>query len=432
MSFTGLCKNGSEPPAFEKNDVHRLDDPQYHRSTLRKLPMTFGYWNYYDDDFDWTGKSSFVSPDLELTRSLLLRGGLLENDVEDHIDSGYLCFEGFDIVIDRYYGGPLASVDGRCRFRPDLFSKIDRAPQSRAKVFVAKSIDDVRRIVDDFATRCGDDPLLRGQTQNHVLERKINNPFFTLNGIGEISLLPSIWRRMLSKSRQCFLEFTNLSLFEWSSVFYSQFDIQDIERRHKCLHEKGEWVTSISDMEDCSDPVLRQFGKYRARLSFGHNYNLAPVLNTLLQHYGLYSPELDLTKSIDVALFFATNRFRRNGANCFYDFVGTNSRRSVIYLFRERFGEMQIHDSTEEVIAAFNPLRPIRQKCVVSHSSTFAMNLPADFLQAVIVLDFDLTDPIGILTTEQLFPTSSEDLFLSALKKHPYASPYVTEFPSEM
>jgi FRG domain len=113
-------------------------------------------------------------------------------------------------------------------------------------------------------------------------------------------------------------------LFEWSHVLYSQFDMEDIERRHKKLLDEGEWVYTMSEMEDCSDPVLREFGKYRLDLACHMDHHLAPLLATMLQHYGLYSPVLDLTECLDVALFFATYKFRRSGETCSYEFVGTN------------------------------------------------------------------------------------------------------------
>ncbi|EOU9620561.1 FRG domain-containing protein [Klebsiella aerogenes] len=59
-------------------------------------------------------------------------------------------------------------------------------------------------------------------------------------------------------------------------------------------------------MEDSDDPLVSLFGRVRLDLSMGYNYNLADLLNTLLQHYGLFSPYLDLSSDLRVAMFFAS------------------------------------------------------------------------------------------------------------------------------
>lgn len=63
----------------------------------------------------------------------------------------------------------------------------------------------------------------------------------------------------------------------------------------------------MSDMEDCSDELLSEFGRFRKDLALGLNFNLATTMITLLQRYALMSLVLDLTESLNIALFLRHN-----------------------------------------------------------------------------------------------------------------------------
>ncbi len=390
--------------------------------------MSFDYWQYYDDTFDWDDSGHRYRPDLKRSREIFQENGFSEKEALSYVNSGYVCFERFGVIIDRYYGGLLSSCDLRCRFPSHNFNALPTTPQSQVRVYKAKSIDDVRNIVKEQKKSSSQNLLFRGQTQNHTVKRAISNPFFTVPELGEISLIPSLWRRMLSINASSFLDFTDLSLLEWSHVLYSKFDMEDIKRRHKKLLDDGEWVHTMSEMDDCSDPVLREFGKYRLDLACHKENIIASMLATMLQHYGLYSPVLDLTESLDIALFFATYKFDRSNGKCTYKFVGTNGCKSILYLLREHKVEMERHSDADIMISDLDPLRPKRQECIVAKSSSHALNLPADFLEGVIILDFKLDKPVNGPSTNFLFPDHNEDMFLRALKKSPYARKHLTEF----
>lgn len=385
-----------------------------------------GYWNYYDKSYKWNYQNPLIN--LNYTRSKFIGIGMSEEEAEKYIKSGYVCLEQVDIVIDRFYGGCLTSPDFRTRFPLNKFNLQDTVIKKNIWVEKAKSIIDIKSIVNKYTSQTNKNYLFRGQTSNYQIDREINNPNFIVPEFGEISLLPSLWRVMLNTNPTSFEEFKNLSPMEWSHLLYSKFDLEDIKHRKKILADKGELIFTISDMEDCSDPILREFGKYRLDLMMHIDNILAPTLITLLQHYGLYSNVLDLTKSLDVAIFFATHKFKMDNNISQYDFIGTNKRKSLIYIIREDSQEMIHHDDSNETIKPYNPLRPILQKCVVSTSSTCAINLPADFIEGIIVLDFDLEDSSLVLSESELFPSEKTDTFLSILKKHKIMKEHLTEF----
>ncbi len=284
---------------------------------------------------------------------------------------------------------------------------------------------DVYRQIDAWRARTSKTLLFRGQTSSYPLNRERPNPALQVHGFGEISLVPSLWRVMLRKKIPGTLHwFRGLSTFEWSRVIYEQFDIPEIERRHQKLLDAGEWIYSAQDMADCDDPLLQEFGRTRLDVTVGYSMTQEDGFNTLLQHYGLYSPVLDLTSDIDVALFFASHKLWTSNSS--YEFVGNNNRQSVLYVFRQNKTEMLEHEH-ERVLHQYLPLRPLRQSCVICRSGPFALNLAADFLIGVIKLDFD-HDGARKYSTAELFPGPSEDSFLRAMKKNVLQPDRVTDF----
>ena len=386
-----------------------------------------GYWNYFDDDFDWKVESDLFSPNFQETIDKLQATGLTKDQAIILFNSGYVCIEGFDILIDRYYGGAISSIDNRTRFSLESAKELlNQPPCSRTKVEKITSIEHLNSVVESLKGR-GRDILFRGQTKNYTIQRKVNNPYLTIDGFGEVSLLPSVWRRMVNVNPQSFTPFTSLSLFEWSSIFYTAFDIPEIERRHEALNKAGENIYTMSAMEDCSDEMLREFGKFRMDLSMGMEHNLRTTLTTLLQHYGLHSPVLDLTESLDVALFFATNKYEKKGDLSTYNFVGSNNGQSVIYVLRYN-NEMERHDQRDEFLKYLEPQRPIQQKCVVCRTGEYAINLPNLYLETVLVLDFDFPKEKSKIKTEQIFPGKDTDKFLNSILQKLFRKENITVF----
>ena len=383
------------------------------------MSTAFGYWEYYVDSFDW--RNGRTVPDLAHTRSTYKRIGIPADEADALIRSGFVMLTP-NVVVDRYYGGALTSSDLRTRIFVDQFAdwylkaKVGECDfPSRAARLTATSMTELESQIGSLQARRGRPLVFRGQVRHHKLIREIQNPSLALADLGEVSLVPSLWRQMLQRNKLAFHWFSGLGLLEWSKIIYAQFDLEEIDRRVNAANAHGEWIHSAQDMEDSEDSLLQSFGRVRLDLTMGMDRNLADLLNTLLQHYGLLSPYLDLTTDLRTALYFASHRYEPGQPKAQYQYVGTNKGNSVIYVFRQDPTEMHGYAS-DRVLHDLKPLRPERQSCVICRSSPYALNLAADFLVAAIRIEFELPEFERNATTH-LFPGPELDSFLHVLQK---------------
>lgn len=378
--------------------------------------MKHGFWGYYSDNFDWNKPPKIELIDKDNTFNVFKSAGLNDEKVKMLWDSGYVCMESSDIIIDRYYGGALNSYDSVTRLMPSQLNELFEKPKSRVWIKSASSLSDVYKIIDEAQKHCTKKLLFRGQRQHYFINRPVNNPNYTIAGLGEVSMLSSFWRRVFSKTKTSFIDFETLTLHEWSRIFYTAYDLEEIRLRQQKAIDNGEWLYSMQDMADSDDPLLSEFGNHRLDLTMGMNFNLADTLSTLLQHYGLLSTVIDLTTSPDIALFFATHKYSQENGRSNYSFVGTNNGQSVLYLIRNNNNEM-VHHAADRVLNKIPPERPKRQHCVISRSSPYAVNLPAFFLEGIINLNFVLNETDLSNSTSYLFPSEQEDHFLKAIRQ---------------
>lgn len=388
----------------------------------------FSYWKYYSNQFDWNETPRFKLVDRKHTLNVFKAAGFNSSDAKRLWSSGYVCIEGYDdIVIDRFYGGAIRSYDMVSRFAPSQIGGLFEEPKSRVWIKKVSSLEHLREMVAEVQSTHSNPIRFRGQRQNYFIEREINNPNFTIKGVGEVSILSSFWRKAFAKAPNSFLDFETLPLFEWSKVFYSAYDLKEIERRHQLAIANGEWMYSMQDMADSDDPILSEFGNHRLDLAMGIDFNLADTLSTLLQHYGLLSTVIDLTSSLDVALFFATHQYTQNNGQSTYNYIGSNNGKAVIYLIKDSRQEMLTHEN-DRALNKLPPERPKRQHCVISRSSPLAINLPAFFLEGIIQLDFEIDSYESQKQIMAFFPSEDEDKFLAALKKGLLYPDMVTNF----
>lgn len=342
--------------------------------------------------------------------------GFSDNEARDLVASGYEVLTD-ELVIDRYYGGQIMRYDLRTRFSLKRFKQEFGIQPNRLPLHAVTSIAELFALLEKLQ-RAHNRPLLfRGQTGHYSLKRTVPNPTFVNSMIGETSLLPSVWRRVLKHRANVRHQFRDLSMFEWSKIIYHLFDLQTVYEQE----EMAGFMFGIDDPDDIpNEPALlplRDFHDHRQAFLREYCLGGGTSFMTLLQHYGLFSPVLDLTTDPEVALFFATQKFTRQGPSCRYRFNGTNHRQAIIYALFQDPNETHLYQRTE-MLNKLDPERPKRQSCVVMPTNEYAMNLAGDFLVAAIKLDFEMTAP-GRFTVGDLFPSDDVDLMLAALKHLP-------------
>ncbi|GIB63155.1 hypothetical protein VCSRO93_3544 [Vibrio cholerae] len=130
-----------------------------------------------------------------------------------------------------------------------------------------------------------------------------------------------------------------------------------------------------------------------------------------LQHYGLPSPVLDITHSLDVALFFAQNQIVQGK----YEKVD-GSQRPVIYLMLLD-ENVDLFMPSQEICKEHSLLRPQRQECgFIAGASMLNRNYYSRFISVKIYLD-DFVEYANHITPDYLFPSKDEDSFLAELLK---------------
>lgn len=390
------------------------------------------YWDYYVDGAECAPAPS-ERDYIEESRLRLREMGCSPDQIQRLTESGFLAMKDFNILIDRYHGGLLSSVDSRTRYSStqDTIDDLlhgNTHSQPGCPVFEASSPRQVYSIVSQLEAQSQQRLVFRGQVDHYKLDRDVANPALYHPILGETSLIPSVWRKVLAKHSMCLGEFIPWSLFEWSAILYKSFDVDGVDAAIKASGGNPAVMTT-GDMAEHPDPIVREFGEFRRALTMDHSFNLATALSTLLQHYGLLSPVLDVSRDIATALFFATHKYTRNHNQSVYTPVGSNGDQAIIYVLRYSQKEME-PIKQDIVIDRVPPLRPQRQACVVVRSSPFAVNLPADFLVGVVKLHG--VGPWDLSTDcRTLFPDDREDSFLKALKTHPQALYHLTDFFSQ-
>jgi hypothetical protein len=268
----------------------------------------------------------------------------------------------------------------------------------------------------------------RGQNDDFLLDNfqhEARAGICPWRSVRDTSLIPSLYRELPKRldkpweyAAYC-REYALYSMFldvDLGLVEYTSRGPADVSQELL----KGAWMQNVpqptwatlSDgsrvMSLRSPNIKAQFSKEAKEVRDYH-----PVFNGLqkvffMQHYGLASNVLDITHSLDVALFFAENQV--SGKSIMP--VDRTEHKPVIYLFLLR-PDVDLFLNSQVLSKYYNLLRPQRQSCGLLFGSSFIhRNDYSRFVAMKIVLDQRIRHNAS---AEYLVPSRAEDAFLDRL-----------------
>lgn len=344
-------------------------------------------------------------------------GGIALNEANiNHLDQDHFDLEQQDkatprpgILFDKHYrapfiGRPLSAyaVHGGKNVLRDHYDDFYKAHAGaelvRCKHYVAPVIDietqeDAQSIVADIPIRDAKNGIFfRGQTSFHALGRPpLIRQFLFGDSCSTEPSLPS------AASRVRF----NYDAFHFALRHY-------LENYCFAFHKKRK---------------AGKARKWRQRLC-KPSLSIDYALMALAQHYGVPTHGLDVTTDLDVALWFATNKYDSTGPLTRYqalssnDWVENKSKWPVIFVCQVVTHSLaaSLHDCAELDDFDLKPLRPLRQKArffLGGHSDQ--QNRMAESVVCVLRLNPG-SYPVGI-SFDALFPAPEVDRAYAAMLK---------------
>lgn len=282
--------------------------------------------------------------------------------------------------------------------------------------FEVSSRAELDQIIQRITDSCREFPLqlwYRGQSRDYALaDLRAYEAVCPWRNVIDSSLVPSLYRQAWDGR-------TDLS--DYCSKLHTIQEYVLFMKSHLAMQP---YTTRSEDGEAC-EKLSDAWGAYAGGMSVTEadqdgrpvaTRDYHPAFNGMqqaffLQHYGLPSNILDLTHSVDVALFFAQNEVTGDSRMARVDF---SSKTPLIYIFFLLPGMDRFIDS-QALSEHYRLERPLRQKCgLLCGASYINRNYYARFVGVKI----HLKSPIefnSMLTPQFMFPDRETDSFLNAL-----------------
>lgn len=348
----------------------------------------------------------------------LRREGIHENVINNIIESGYIFIS--DKILDTYYGldsvyHPPITIDMVKYYQSN--NSWNKSSSSHYKTYVVNNVKEIFQVIENLKKRYKN-ILYRGEIQHHTLKRDFPNPFYSDENDCEISLVPSFFRKFSENYMN--RESIDLSLPSFDDLLLHDLFYKDFNKTLELYKSK------MIDFEEFY---------YRAEneREIMWEYDISKVdLRTIKQHYGLESNVLDVTYSIETALFFAFNKFKKMD-NGYYDYVlvDENERKnSVLYILIPQTDLPDIIEWKYQKLSVKNLecTRPIRQECTSLPVDIDSMNRAASEVKVIIKFSKEFLLPTNIPKKEYLFPSAEEDPFYNYLLNNEYAKDKVIKY----
>jgi hypothetical protein len=327
-----------------------------------------------------------------------------------HVDRVKPVKSGDDVFVDSYYGlaydewicsgGAPYGITDLMQAGPldNMAKSYLRVPFARIPCIEVNEKKDILQVLEKIKEAYpGLTLLFRGQNQEHLLNRNAETLELLYGGhVREPSLLASAERKKV-----------NIDAVGpvWCGLLRRILDI---------------WSTQNKDNS-----------KFRSVHKFGEHYLFHRFALAMAQHYGLPSNGLDVTNSIEVALFFALHCFsisqtKPNSQVC--SRLSNEGSIPVLYIFATET-DLQYIRFENNVLDGLPENRPTQQSAFfLQRSWGFARNRSARNLVAALFLHPN-GDYGKLPQTENLFPGADKDIFGITLETSlPYLPDLLPEF----
>ncbi len=328
--------------------------------------------------------------------------GLDEATVESLVNSGYILVSqnplvGGDgiFVCDSFYGSKT----------PPGFFPLEQLTSGRSVDAKIK----LRRIevssVHEIQNFLREDPSLRkfsadgrvtfrGQPREYRIKREYPNPFIA-DEEGEISMLPSHWRR-----------------------FRDDF-------RKRCEPEFWSIFSNAVGKVVLSGPLRRALDAHTQNQEVEHHFSgeIKGQFAALEQHYGFPTVGLDVTFDLATAIFFSRHECVTVDGLWDYVPVGTQVTYLYAFVFRDP-AVIETRDLLEtiDIFPAYPAVRVQRQRAALVGCGMYSVNIAVPDVAAIFELQPGFT-MIGSPEKEWLFPPPESDPFFGALLEEKRTNP---------
>ncbi len=335
------------------------------------------------------------------------------------IDSYYQrIFRPFELKPAALYGETgINMIDPLTAGNPKQIGEV-RVNIKSVPIFFAESYTDILTIKEQVRNSRPDerDIFFRGQNNIHYIRRnKLTNEFlYGIDDVNEINFLTSAGRHKFN-----YEEYSNVLDIDIQSLLFEDSNLQ--KHISKVIDNKQTWDDELEYLT---------FNNRRESIEKGE-WSL--LLMAIAQHYGVPSFGLDLTKDINVAIWFATNRFIYDASakKAHFEEIDSNSisETSAVFIF-------SCLEASCADLGKIDKLLPYSSLRAKNQSGHFLfggwgahLNICAQDLDAVMILSPNIRANRSI-DYEHLFPNSTNDKLYEKLlsRKKFYSSNHANKF----
>jgi hypothetical protein len=355
--------------------------------------------------------------------------------VKKVISSGYYYIESRKTVYDSFYGSSWGLYS---QFPDDYFIELVKGNKSVFKrtpdihhVSSSKEILDILESDPRYKHYLDNGELtFRGQNKEYTVKRGFPNSGLSRSDGSEPLIIPSVWRKYVDDFNKREISPENESIFQSmiadDIIYYGIDNYRHLYIRN--FEKYGEH--EISDLEHFDDSDSKEYYKRWSNIKvYGRFDN---ELSILSQHYGFDTSGLDLTFNLNVAAFFASNKFiNKDNGKADFHLIDNGNHKGVIYCFK--FNAPMITRTSDiidqlNLFEHLNPIRPIRQECALPHFLYHNINEALFYVHKIFYLDQNF-ETSNLPDKRHLFPDKDEDMFYKVIcdlkPNNEYFNPFV-------